>query len=72
MAHIDNALVDAIKLVKKEGAGEAPQLAAGECVVLAETKDYQNLELIEQLAKHDQGRTVNVLKAAFDSVEKEE
>ena len=72
VAHIDDALVDAIKLAQKEGTGEAAQLVAGECVVLAETKDYQNLELIEHLAKHDQGRIVNVLKATFDSVEREE
>jgi hypothetical protein len=45
---------------------------AAECVVLAETKDHQNWELIGHLAEHGQGPETSALKAAFEAVEQEE
>jgi hypothetical protein len=41
-------------------------------VVLAETKDHQNWELIGHLAEHGQGPETSALKAAFEAVEQEE
>jgi hypothetical protein len=47
-------------------------LVAAECVVLAETKDHANWELIGQLAEHAQAERIEVLKQAHDAVESDE
>ncbi len=54
------------------GSAAAAQLVAFECVLLAETKDHQNWELIGHLAEHGQGEETSVLRAAFAAVEQEE
>jgi hypothetical protein len=41
-------------------------------VVLAETKDHLNWELIEELAKHAKGAHQTALQAAYEEVEEEE
>ena len=71
-AHIGKSLVKAMQIAKAEGDADAAQLVAGECVVLAETKDHQNWELIGHVAKHSKGPMAKVLLAAYEQVEKEE
>ncbi|RUO36013.1 hypothetical protein CWE13_10755 [Aliidiomarina shirensis] len=71
-AHIGQSLVKAMELAKQQCTAEAAQLVAAECVVLAETKDHQNWELIEHVAMHGQGGAINLLKAASDAIGEEE
>jgi rubrerythrin len=70
--HIGESLVKAMKMALSEGGPEAAQLVASECVVLAETKDHQNWELIGELAKNLKGEQAKALKEAHDQVEDEE
>lgn len=72
VAHIGDSLVTAMKMAKARGNAAAAQLVAGECVVLAETKDHQNWELIGHLAMHGQGEETDALRTAFEAVEQEE
>ncbi len=72
VAHHGRSLVEAIQLAREAGDPDAAQLVAAECVVLAETKDHQNWELIGHVAEHSSGPTAKVLKQAHDAVEKDE
>lgn len=72
VAHIGDSLVTAMEMAKSRGSAAAAQLVAAECVVLAETKDHQNWELIGHLAEHGLGEETGALKTAFDAVEQEE
>lgn len=45
---------------------------ACECVVLAETKDHSNWELIGKVAESADDKVAEVLKAAYDEVEEDE
>ena len=72
VAHIGDALVTAMKMAKAHGSVAAAQLVAAECVVLAETKDHQNWELIGHLAEHGKGEETAALRTAFEAVEQEE
>jgi rubrerythrin len=70
--HIGESLVKAMKMALSAGGGDAAQLVAAECVVLAETKDHQNWELIGEIAKNVKGEDAKALKEAHDLVEDEE
>ena len=70
--HIGNALVQAMEMARKAGNKDAAQVVAAECVVLAETKDHLNWELIGAAAKASKGEQAKALKAAHDEVEDEE
>ena len=70
--HIGKSLVKAMEMAKKAGDKSAAQLVAAECVVLAETKDHLNWELIGEIAKRAKGEDGKALKAAHDKVEDEE
>jgi len=72
VGHIGKSLVQAIQMAQAKGKPDAAQLVAAECVVLAETKDHMNWELIGQVAQHAKGELAQVLQAAHDQVEKEE
>jgi len=72
VAHIGDSLVKAIEMALRDGNAEAAQLVAGECVVLAETKDHLNWELIGHVANHASGDVAKVLRKAFEAVEKDE
>jgi hypothetical protein len=72
VAHIGDSLVLAIEMALKNGDANAAQLVAGECVVLAETKDHQNWELIGHIAKNATGDIPKVLKQAYEAVEEDE
>jgi rubrerythrin len=66
------SLVGAMRMAKQEAEPEAAQLVACECVVLAETKDHLDWELIAELAKNADKATAKALKAASSEVEDEE
>jgi rubrerythrin len=72
VAHQGKSLVAAIEMAMDTADPAAAELVAAECVVLAETKDHQNWELIGHVAKHATGGEAKVLKTAFDAVEKDE
>ena len=69
--HIGEALVESMEMALSEAPGAA-QLVAAECVVLAETKDHMNWELIGEVAKSLKGEGAKALKKAHDQVEDEE
>ena len=70
--HIGESLVKAMEMALKNGEPAAAQLVAAECVVLAETKDHLNWELIGEAAKKAKGDTAKALKAAHDEIEDQE
>lgn len=70
--HHGKALVEAMELALKAGDRAAAQIVAAECVVLAETKDHLNWELIGLLAEKSKGADRKALKEAHDEVEEEE
>src|ERR1041384_4529687 len=70
--HTGESLVKAMEMALKEGEPEEAQVVAAECVVLAETKDHMNWELIGEAAKKAKADVAKVLKAAHDQVEDEE
>lgn len=70
--HIGESLVKAMEMAKEAGEPAAAELVAAECVVLAETKDHTNWELIGELAKATKGDTAKTLKEAHDEVEDQE
>lgn len=72
VAHQGQALVAAIQMARKNADANAAELVAGECVVLAETKDHMNWHLIGHVAQHGTGPETKVLQAAFEAVEKDE
>jgi len=70
--HIGESLVNAMELALQSGEPAAAQLVAAECIVLAETKDHLNWELIGEVAKKAKGEEAKTLKKAHDQVENEE
>jgi len=70
--HIGNSLVKAMEMALDAGKPEAAQVVAAECVVLAETKDHLNWELIGEVAKKAKGEKGSALKEAHKEVEEEE
>ncbi len=70
--HIGESLVKAMEMALSAGEPAAAQLVAAECVVLAETKDHLNWELIGEAAKKAKGDVARALKDAHDEVEDEE
>jgi hypothetical protein len=70
--HIGEALVQAMKMALDAGDPNAAQLVAAEAVVLAETKDHLNWELLGQVAKEAKSGVAKPLKDAYDEVEDEE
>lgn len=72
VAHIGASLVQAMRMALEAGDPQAAELVAAECVVLAETKDHQNWELIGHVAKNTSGKEAATLMQAYEQVEKEE
>jgi hypothetical protein len=70
--HIGESLVGAMEMALKSGKPQAAQIVAAECVVLAETKDHLNWELIRQVATKTKGEDGKALKEALEQVEEEE
>ncbi len=69
---LGESLVQAIEEAVSEGDEAAAQIVAAECVVLAETKDHLNWELIGHVAENGSGAWKDTLKRAFEEVETEE
>lgn len=70
--HVGESLVNAIDMALTSAPPEAAQIVAAECVVLAETKDHLNWELLGQVAKTTKGDEKKTLEAAQEKVEEEE
>jgi len=70
--HNGKSLAVAMKMALAASDPPAAELVACECIVLAETKDHFDWELIGQCAKELTGEEQSVLKAAYDKVEDEE
>jgi rubrerythrin len=70
--HIGESLVSAMEQALQSGNREAAELVACECVVLAETKDHSNWELMRQCAEKAKGEERKALAEACDEVEDEE
>jgi rubrerythrin len=69
---LGGALVRAMQTALEAGDKAAAELVACECVVLAETKDHADWELISKIAEKSTGNQKKVLKAAADEVEDQE
>jgi rubrerythrin len=69
---IGGALVEAMQTALEAGKPAAAELVATECVVLAETKDHADWELIAKCAEHATGPQKQVLEKAADEVEDQE
>jgi hypothetical protein len=67
--YIGTSLVKAMEMALKSADPQAAQVVAAECIVLAETKDHLNWELIGQLAKHT---GAELLQSAYEQVEEQE
>jgi hypothetical protein len=70
--HNGGALVEAMKMALAAGDPAGAELVACECVVLAETKDHADWELLTKCAEHLTGRGAEALKSACDTVEDQE
>jgi rubrerythrin len=69
---LGQALVKAMKEAQSGGNPEAAQLVACECVVLAETKDHLDWDLLGECAKKLTGEKGKALKDAHEEVEDQE
>jgi hypothetical protein len=69
---IGKSLVEAMNIAQKEGSPDEAEITAAECVVLAETKDHLDWELVGLLAKKADTDTKAALEAAFGEVEDQE
>ena len=70
--HIGESLVKAMEMALENDKPEAAELVATECVVLAESKDHMNWELMGEAAKKAKADVAKVLEAAVEEVEDEE
>jgi rubrerythrin len=71
--HIGESLVHAMQMaLASDGEPEAAQLVACECVVLAETKDHMNWELLSKYSEKAKGAEKKAMKAACEEVEEQE
>jgi hypothetical protein len=66
------ALVEAMQLAASAGNPSAAEIVACECVVLAETKDHLDWELLGKCVDQMTGTAAEVLKKAYDEIEDQE
>jgi hypothetical protein len=66
------ALVRAMQMALAAGDEKSAELVACEAVVLAETKDHADWELIGAAAKGAEGPVAEALQAAYDEIEDQE
>lgn len=69
---LGESLVAAMKQAQQAGNPAAAQLVAGECVVIAETKDHMDWELLSKCAEQLNGSQKEALQEACGIVEDEE
>ena len=70
--NMGQSLVKAMEAALGTGDKEAAQCVACDCVVLAETKDHANWELIGQVSKKMTGAEGKALKEAYAEIEDQE
>jgi hypothetical protein len=70
--HTGKSFVVAMKMALAAGDAAAAELVACESVMLAETKDHADWELIGECAKALEGDAAAALQAAYDEVEDQE
>jgi hypothetical protein len=70
--HNGTALVVAMKMALAANDPEAAELVACDCVVLAETKDHANWELIGECGRNGDDAIAAALTRAYEQVEDEE
>jgi rubrerythrin len=70
--HVGGALVQAMELALKAGDPAAAELVACECVVLAETKDHADWQLLGKCAEQLEGPGAEALQQAYSAIEDEE
>ena len=70
--HHGESLLKAIEMAREAGDPTAAEIVAAECVVLAETKDHLNWELIGEAADSASAKVAEVLSEAHEQVEEEE
>jgi hypothetical protein len=70
--HTGAGLVEAMKMALAASEPAAAELVACECVVLAETKDHLDWELLTKCAEHLTGSGAEALKSACDEIEDQE
>lgn len=70
--HNGNAMVMAMKMAAEAGDAAAAQLVACECVMLAETRDHFNWELIGECARSLSGEERAVLMQAYEEAQYDE
>ncbi|HYC78640.1 MAG TPA: hypothetical protein VEI02_13520 [Planctomycetota bacterium] len=70
--HLGRSLVKAMDLALGAGKPESAQIVAAECVVLAETKDHLDWELIGKLAEEGRLEHADKLREAHEQAEDEE
>ena len=67
-----NALVQSMEAAQAAGNPAAAQIVAAECVVLAETKDHLDWQLLGEVAKELSGQEQQAVQQAFERIEDEE
>jgi hypothetical protein len=70
--HVGAALVEAMNLAASAGDPAAAEIVACECVVLAETKDHADWQLLSKCAVHLDGPVAAAFKAACSTIEDQE
>jgi ferritin-like metal-binding protein YciE len=70
--HTGAGLVEAMKMAVDAGDPVSAELVACECVVLAETKDHLDWELLTKCAEHLTGPGADALKTACEAIEDQE
>lgn len=72
--HIGDALLEAMRMALAAGDPDAAEIVAAECVVLAETKDHMDWELIGKCAENfdEDDDFADELDAAHERIESQE
>src|SRR5215211_3967861 len=70
--YIGTSFVKTMELASRCADPLAAQIVAAECVVLAETKDHLNWELLGELAKNVGAEEAALLTPAYEQIEREE
>lgn len=69
---LGKSLVTAMEAALSAGNPQAAQIVAAECVVLAETKDHLDWELLGEAAKELSGEEQDIVSEAYEKIEEEE
>jgi rubrerythrin len=69
---LGESLIALMEKALADGNLESAELVAAECVILAESKDHLNWELLGEVSKKAKGEEGKALRAAFEEVEEQE